>query len=332
MDTKRMAKNGRIGMVWMALLLAAFVGGNAAAAEDKYPSKPIQMIVPTGSGTATDLVARVFAQKLGAQLGQAVVVLNRQGAGGTIATQMMLQAPADGYTLMMTNGAHAINPWVYRTLPFDTVKDLRGIAMVGDAPMALVVPKALGVNSVKEFIAYAKQHPGQLNYGSAGTGSATHLAGASFASAAGIKLVHIPYKGASEVLADVMTNRIQAVFAPIAFTLPAVRSGRAIVLAVCAPHAVQMPLAAPAVGAEGLPGFEAGQWFGIVAAAGVPDRVVDELARAVRAVESDKVIVKTMTEQGILARHVFQNDFDVYIKSDIKKYGAIVQAAGIQPN
>lgn len=315
----------------IAIAIATCVIGVGARAEDKFPSKPIQMIVPTGSGTATDIVARVFGQHLGARLGQAVVIQNRQGAGGTIATQMLVQSAPDGHTIMLTNSAHSINPWVYRKLSFDTLKDMRGVALVGEAPMALVVPKALSVNTAKEFIAHAKQRPASLHYGSAGSGSATHLAGAAFASANGIDLVHVPYKGASEVLADLMTNRIQAVFSPVAFTLPAIRSGKAVALAACAKSPMEQPVKLGTLVDEGLPDCEFAQWFGIVIAAAVPDRIVQEIADAVRAVAADAGVRKTLEEQGIQRRSVVMREFDAYIKADMEKIGRVVQAAGVEP-
>lgn len=313
----------------VAIALCACTGG--VRAEDKFPSRPIQMIVPTTSGTATDVVARVYAQQLGKRLGQAVVVQNRQGAGGTLATQMLVQSAPDGYTIMMTNGAHSINPWVYRKLPFDTLKDISGVALVGETPMVIVVSKALGVRTVKEFIAYAKERPEALNFGSAGNGSATHLAGAAFAGANGLALVHVPYRASAEVLADVMTNRIQAVFAPAAFVLPAIRSGKAVALAVCAKHAIEQPVKLGTLADEGLPDFEFAQWFGIVAPAAVPDRVMQEIVGALRAIEADPGVRKTLEEQGIRPRNMYTNDFDAYIRSDLDKIGRVARAAKVEP-
>ena len=189
------------------------------------------MIVPLSAGTTTDIVARTIADRLGQRLGQPVVVENKQGAGGLIAAQAALSSAPDGYTILMVNSQHVINPAVNKSLPYDTLRDFVGLALVGEAPSVVVVTPTLGVRTLKDFIALAKQRPDSINYASGGIGSQTHLAGAYFASQAGISMVHIPYKVSSEVVGDLLTGRVQVSFVPAAFLLGPIREGK--LLAAC---------------------------------------------------------------------------------------------------
>lgn len=312
------------------MLLAAL--GAPAGAQDRFPSKPIQVLVTTTSGTGVDVVARLVAERLAPRLGQPVLVHNRQGAGGTIATQALSKSAPDGYTVLATTASHAINPWIYRTLPFDTLRDFAGVALIGETPMTVTVSAQLGVRSLKDFIALARERPGTINYGSAGIGSATHLAGEYFASRAGVKLVHVPYRATPDLYADLMTARIQAVFAPLASAMPALRSGKALALAVTSRKAIQGPTELPTVSDEAIPGYEYTQWFGFIAPATVPAPILEQLAQAIQAVADEKDMRAKLDEQGIQSRGIILREFDAYIKADVEKLGQIIKSAGVKPN
>src|SRR5437764_13580147 len=216
----------------LALVLLGQAGPSLPQDSDKYPSRPIRVLVPLGPGSTTDVVARMFAERLGQRLHQSVVVDNKPGAGGTIAAQATAKLLPDGYTLLMVNSQHAINPTAYEKLPYDTTRDFEAIVPVADSPSIITVPPELGVRTLQEFTALAKKRPGQIAFASAGVGSQTHLSGAYFASRAGVSLLHVPYRLTSEVVSDLITNRIQVLFAPVAFQLGQIQAGKLRVLAV----------------------------------------------------------------------------------------------------
>ncbi len=197
----------------MALLAVLTLAAGAAWSQDaKFPAKPVKILVPFSPGALTDVLARIYAERLTQRLGQSVIVENKPGSGGILATQAMLAAPADGYTLQFVSSSHAVNPTLYAKLPYDTLRDIAGVALVGSSPSVIVTSPELGIKSLGELIAMAKQQPGKLNYGSAGVGAATHLVGEYLKAQAQIDLVHIPYKGVQEAVAEVMAGRIQVAF------------------------------------------------------------------------------------------------------------------------
>lgn len=315
------------------LLLAAALGFHTLAAAqssaDAYPSRPIKVIVPLSPGTTTDIVARTVAERMSSHLGQSVVVENRQGAGGVVAAQAALAAEPDGYTIMMVNSQHVINPAVYKALPYDTLRDFVGIALVAEAPSVVVVTPKLGVRTLKDFIALAKQKPDAINYASSGIGSQTHLAGAYFASQAGISMVHVPYKASSEVVADLLAGRVQATFAPAAFLLGPIRDGKLIALAVTTPSAMRTPLEAPSVSEAAIPGFEYATWFGFVAPAKVPAHAIERLARAIQSAAAEAEVKAKLQSQGIVSRTLGLREFDAYMKADMDRLAPVIKAAGV---
>ena len=317
------------------LALAALACGTPAHAQssgDNYPSRPIKMIVPLSPGTTTDIVARTVADRLGARLGQPVAVENRQGAGGLVATQAVLSAEPDGYTILMVNSQHVINPAVFKSLPYDTLRDFVGLALVAEAPSVVVVTPSLGVRTLKDFIALAKQKPDAINYASSGVGSQTHLAGAYFASRAGISMVHVPYKVSSEVVSDMITGRVQATFVPAAFLLGPIRDGKLLALAVTTKSAMRAPLEAPSVSDAALPGFEYATWFGFVAPAKVPGQVVERLSKALQSVATEDDVKAKFQGLGIVSRTLGPREFDAYMKADMDRLAPIIKAAGVTAN
>ena len=314
-------------LAWSAMICTTVV------AQDDYPSRSIKIIVPTTPGTGQDVIARLYADELRKIWGQAVVVENRQGAGGTIATRAVASAPPDGYTLLMVNSQHAISPAVYDNLPYDTVRDFSGLALVGEAPSLVVVSNDCGARTLAEFIALAKKSPGAIHYGSAGVGAATHLAGAYFANRAGIDLAHIPYKNSSDLISDIVTDRIQAVFVPAPFMLPQIQAGKVRALAVTSRQASHDPVEVPSVSqAAGIPNYEFVTWFGFVASSKVPLAIREKLARSIDSIGKNSVVLERFKQQGIVPRSVVLKDFDAYIKADIDKLAPIVLAAGVKAN
>jgi tripartite-type tricarboxylate transporter receptor subunit TctC len=259
-----------------ATLLAALP---ALAVAQAWPTKPVKMVVPFAAGGATDVVARLLAQKLTEEWGQSVVVENRVGAGGNIGGDAVAKSPADGYTLLMASGAIVIaGPHMYKSLPYDPTRDLVAVTNVATGPQVIAVTNSLPVKDLAELIAYAKANPKKLNYGSAGIGAQTHLAAENFAHAAGIELTHVPYKGESAALTDLMGGQIQLVTANLSAAIAFVKEGKIRALAVTSRERnAQLP-DVPAA-AEVVPGFENSGWFGLLAPAGTPKEVIDKVYR-----------------------------------------------------
>jgi tripartite-type tricarboxylate transporter receptor subunit TctC len=318
--------------VLLALALASLshTGPILAQGADKYPSRPIRVILPLSAGSTTDIVARMFAERLGQRLHQSVVVENKPGAGGTIAAQVAAKAAPDGYTLLLVNSQHAINPSAYEKLPYDTARDFEGVALVCDSPSSVTVPTEVGVRTLQEFIALAKRRPSQIAYASSGVGSQTHLSGAYFASRADISMLHVPYKSTSEVMTDLVTSRIQAVFAPVAFQMPHIQAGKLRVLAVTGKERLSILPDVPTVSEAAIPGFEFTTWFGFVAPAKVPEQIKALLARELKAVAEEPEIRKKLAEQGMTARVLTLGDFDAYIASEIQRLAPVVKASGVK--
>jgi len=314
-------------------LFALVAGAGVAAAQEKYPAKPVHLISPGSPGTILDVLARMYAEKLAQRLGQPVVVENRPGAGGTIASQIVAKAKPDGYTIQIVNNAHAINATLYSSLPYDTLRDFAGVSLVANSPAVVAIHPGLGVRTLPELIALAKQRPGTLNFGSGGVGTATHIAGEYFASQAGIEMVHVPYKVAAEVNTDLITGRIQASFAPIGFHLAQIRDGRLRALAVTSSERASILPDVPTVQeAAALAGFEYGTWYGLIAPAQTPRPILEQLARELRQATELAEIKDRMAAQGIFSRTSALRDFDAYIRAEIDKLGRIVKATGAKVN
>jgi tripartite-type tricarboxylate transporter receptor subunit TctC len=319
----------------MLVLLAALIStvpGKAESAADNYPTRPIRVVVPLSPGTTTDIVARIFADRLSQLLEQSIVVENKQGAGGTLAAKHVASAAPDGYTLALVNSQHSINPAVYKTLPYRTLEDFDAVALVAESPSTVVVAPQLGVHSIGDFIAFAKRHPNEVNYASSGIGSQTHLAGAYFATQAGIEMVHVPYRDSSVVVSDMITNRAQATFVPPGFLLGQIRDGKLLALAVTSREGITSPFAAPSVSETAIPGYEYNTWFGFLAPAGVPAPILEKLAHALEAIAREPAVKQKLEALGITARSRTLRDFQAYIKADVEKQAMIVKAAGLTPH
>jgi tripartite-type tricarboxylate transporter receptor subunit TctC len=300
-----------------------------ARAQDHYPSRLITIIAPITAGTTIDILARLYADKLSKRFGQQVVVVNRPGAGGLIAAQAVASSPPDGYTLIFVNSGHTILGALNKNLPFDPVRDFAGVSLVGEAPTIVTVPPALEVSNLKEFVARAKARPGTINYGSAGIGTATHLAGAYFALKTDTDLVHIPYAVSATIIADMLGGRIQASFVPAAFVLPLLQDGRLRALAVSAKEPVTDPTRIPTALSQGID-YQNATWYGILAPAKTPKSVLQSLSQAISEVGKDPELQAKIRAQGIDPRDIELEKFDLHIQADMARLDPLLKAIADQ--
>jgi tripartite-type tricarboxylate transporter receptor subunit TctC len=289
------------------------------------------MLIGFTPGTATDIIARVLGQKLGDGWGQNVVAENRPGAGSTIAAGIVTKAAPDGYTLLFNSSAQAVNPALFANLPYDTLRDFTAIAPVAEQPNVLVVGPNSSIKTVAELIAAAKAKPGQLNFGSAGTGSGTHLNLEKFKLAAGVNLAHIPYKGTPEVATDLIGGRIDGYFAPIAAALPFVNGGKLRAVAVStAKRSNQLPNV-PTIAESGVPGFDFALWFGVWGPAGMSPKLLDKLSKDIGAALAAADVREQLAKLGSEAMHMSPAEFSKFVRSEVDDYARITKAAGIKP-
>jgi tripartite-type tricarboxylate transporter receptor subunit TctC len=300
-----------------------------ARAQDHYPTRLITVIAPITAGTTIDILARLYADRLSKRFGQQVVVVNRPGAGGLIAAQAVASSPPDGYTLIFVNSGHTILGALNKNLPFDPVRDFAGVSLVGEAPTIVTVPPALDVSNLKEFVARAKARPGTINYGSAGIGTATHLAGAYFALKTDTDLVHIPYTVSATIIADMLGGRIQASFVPAAFVLPLLQDGRLRALAVSATEPVTDPIRIPTALSQGID-YQNATWYGILAPAKTPKAVLQSLSQAISEVGKDPALQAKIRAQGIDPRDIELEKFDLHIQADMARLDPLLKAIADQ--
>lgn len=315
------------GMAMATALTLAAVGGAHA---DTYPTKPIQMIVPQAPGGTNDIVARLVAADLSQRLGQQVVVENRPGAGGNIGTQAAARATADGYTLLMTiSSTQAINPSLYRQIPFDPIKDFEPIAPVATVPNVLVVNPAFPAKSMAELITMAKAKPDFYRYASAGNGTLNHLLGEMLNSMAGIKLEHVPYKGVAPALNDVLGNQVPMAFASLPSVLAHIKAGKVRALGVSSAKRSPFAPDIPAI-SETVPGYSGDLWVGLFAVRGTPKPVTEKLAKTLQAALADAPLRDKLAAQGAEVLTGTPQQFSTMLRADIDKWGKIVKASGAQ--
>lgn len=304
----------------------------AAAAQQKYPTKPIRMLVPFSPGSQTDIFARWIGEKVYEGWGQRVVVDNRPSAGGTIAAEYVLAANPDGHTMMMHATGHAANATLYSKLPYDVVKDFSGVSQVASVPNLLVVAPALGVKSVKELIALAKSKPGQFNFSSAGIGSGTHVNGEMFKIMAGIDVTHVPYKGAPEALNEAIAGRVQFYFSPIMVAAGQVKAGRALALAVSTANRSPMFPNVPTVAEAGVPGFDFDQWYGLFISSKTPRPIINLANKEIVRILNLPDMKERMLTQGATPKPTTPEEFDKFVRSEVVKMGKVIIAAGARVN
>ena len=312
----------------VTVLAAACLCGPArspAHAQEQFPNRLITVVVPITPGTAIDILARLYSDQLSKRFGQQVVVANRAGAGGMIGAQAVVNAPADGYTVLFANSGNAILGAINKNLSFDPIGDFAGVTLVGEAPGIVVVPPSLGVSNLKEFVELAKVKPGTLNYGSAGLGTSTHLAGAYFALKTGIDIVHVPYTVSATIIADLLGGRIQASFVPLAFVLPLLQDGRLRALAVGAKEPVTDPIAIPTALSQGFV-YQYGTWYGMLAPGKTPKPVLATLNQAMMEASKDPELLGKIRAQGIEPRDIQLDQFDAYVRADMARLDPVFKA------
>jgi tripartite-type tricarboxylate transporter receptor subunit TctC len=312
-----------------ATLAVASVLAAPASAADAYPSKPVRIVVPYAPGGGADLLARAVGQMLGTMWKQPVVVENRPGAGGSLGTENVARSQADGYSLLMASPGHTINPALYHNLSFDAVKDFRAIGMVASGPLVLVVNPSNPANTMKEFIDQARAKPGTVNYASAGIGSSPHLAGELLKMMAGIDLVHVPYKGTSPALTDLLGGQVQAMFAPVPTVIEYVKAGKLKALAVTSPTPFPAMPTVPPVAAT-VPKYEVLQWWGLVTPKGTPQAIIDKINHDVATVLKDPTMRQRLDVMGAEPGGQAPAQLDTLIADEIVKWNDVVKTANIQ--
>lgn len=311
----------------LALFVMTSVLGAASA--QAYPDKPIRMVVPFPAGGTTDILARAVAQKLSESLGQQMIVDNKPGAGGNIGAQEVARAAPDGYTLVMgTVGTHAINPSLYKKMPYDHVKDFAPVSLVASVPNLLVVHPSVPVNSVKELIAYVKANPGKLNFASSGNGTSIHLSGELFKTMTGVQMTHVPYKGSAPAVTDLLGGQVQLMFDNMPSALPHAKGGKLKPLAVTSAKRFPGTPDIPTIAEAGVPGYEASSWFGVLAPAGTPKEIVNKLSTEIAKALKTPEMTKRLEEQGAQAVGSTPEEFAAHIKAETAKWAKVVKESG----
>jgi tripartite-type tricarboxylate transporter receptor subunit TctC len=314
------------GLLGTALSVAV---AGLSYAQETYPARPLRLVVPYPAGGAADLLARTFGQQLSVQLGQPVVIENRGGANGTIGSHAVVQAAPDGYTLLLDNVTfHAINATLYKTLPFNSLKDLAPVGLVGWVDNVLVVNPSTPANSLAELIALAKAKPGQLTYASSGSGSTSHLSGVMLNSAAGIDMLHVPYKGGTPAMTDVMTGTVTAYFAGLSTALSTIEAGRLRALAVAGKKRNPALPNVPTMAEAGLSGFEASNWYGLMVPVNTPAEIVSRLnAETLKLLQNPEVRAK-LVAQGYEVSPSSPKEMGDYMRLETDRWAQVVKASG----
>ena len=311
------------------LIIAWVVAASATLAHAQYPNKPIKMVVPFLAGGTTDILARAMAAELQKAFGQAVVVENKAGAGGNIGADFVAKSAPDGYTLLMgTVGTHGINVSLYPKMPYDAVKDFAPVSLVAAVPNVLVAAPSFPVNSVKELIDAAKKDPNKITFASSGAGTSIHLSGELFKQLAGVQMTHIPYKGSSAAMPDVMSGQVNVMFDNAPTVMPQIRGGKLKAIAVTTSKRSPALPNTPTIAEAGLSGYEASSWFGVLAPAGTPRDIVDKLSQAIAKSLQTAEIRDRLASQGADAVGNTPEQFAAHIKSEIDKWAKVVKASG----
>ncbi len=311
-----------------ALCIGIVLTGSAAA-QVSYPSKPLRLVIPFAAGGTTDLLGRLIGQGLGGQLGQSVVLDNRAGAGGMLGADIVAKAPADGYTLLLSNAAsHGVAPSIHRQMPYDADRDFVHIGMVGLLPQFFVASRGVAAKSLKEFIADARRSPGKTSYGSAGVGSIGNFSAEFFNRLAGIQLVHVPYKGTAPATVDLIANRVQVMFQNAPEAAPHIRAGVLRLLAVTAEHRSPQFPDAPTFLEEGVKLVNY-TWYGVSAPGGTPATVVSRLSRAMDTVLAEPAIRSRLAELGFETRQLAPQAYQKFVRAEIAKFLDIARKANI---
>jgi len=315
-----------------ALIAAVLVLVATQAAAQSFPSRPVRIIVPFTPGSVTDIMARSVSERLAAALGQPVVIENRPGAGGTIGTAAVAKAPPDGYTLAVVSAGYAVAPVIYDNLPYDSARDLAGVIPLANLPSVLFVSPALGVKSVRELVAQAKAKPGALNFPSAGVGSASHVSAEKFRIATGIDVVHVPLKGAPEMVTETLAGRTQFGLVGISAVLPQVREGRLLALAVSSEQRAAALPEVPTMAEAGVPAAQFDFWIGMLAPAQTPRAIVQRIHTEVARALGEPEVRERLSKLGAEPMPMSPEAFDAYMRKQLVELGGMLRAAGVKGN
>jgi len=302
----------------------------SAGMAQEYPTKPIRLIAPFAPGGPTDLFARLMGAKLGERLGQPAVVENRPGAGGSVGAEVAAKAAPDGYTIVLVSSSFAVNATLYPKLPFDPLKDFAPVTLLASAPYLLAVHAGIKASSVRELIALAKAHPGKLNYGSGGSGSGPHIVAELFKSAAGLDIVHIPYKGTGPLTTALVAGDVQLAFGNMFALMPHVKSARVRPMAVTGAARSPALSEAPTVAESGLPGFEATGVHGLLAPAGTPRRIIDKLNGECVAILRSPEVRAQLASEGAEAIGNTPEQYAAHLANEVQKWGKLIRERGIR--
>ncbi len=330
LDRFRISSPGSQALVAFALftLLAA---PDSRAQTARYPDRPVKMLVGFSAGGGTDVIARIVAQKMSEGLGQTVLVENRPGASGMIATEAAAKSPPDGYTLMMgSQTTLAVAPTLYRKFAIDSTRDFVGVAPAGVSPLVLVVHPSVAAHSVQDLIALAKTKPGAVNFASGGLGTTPHMAAELFAYTTGIKIVHVAYRGEAPAINDLLGGQIQMMFPNLSAVIGNVKAGSLRALAVTTAQRVAGSLEIPTIAESGVPGFDAATWFAVVAPAGTPRDIVQQLNAEVKRVLAQPDVKQRFADLGMAVSSGTPDELDAYIKSEIAKWAKVIKDADIR--
>jgi tripartite-type tricarboxylate transporter receptor subunit TctC len=318
----------RAGVALVLTLLSAAAGAQAGAA---YPEKAIRLVVPFAAGGALDVVARIIGQKLAANWARQVVIDNRLGAAGNIGAELVAKAPPDGYTLLMSSvTSQAISMSLMAKPPYDFVRDYAPVTLVASAPLALVVHATLPAKTVREFIALARAHPGELNYFSSGTGSGTHLAAAIFDQMAGIRTTHVPYKGGAQGVTDLLSGQVQFAFSTIGLALPYIEAGRLRALGVSSQQRFARLPQLPTIAESGVKGYATEQWYGVVAPTTTPPAIVNKLHAEIKTIVAQPEVRERFYSQGIEPATATPDEFAATIRANVAKYAQVIRTLGLK--
>jgi tripartite-type tricarboxylate transporter receptor subunit TctC len=322
---------GTSRILGLVLAIAAGAAASGAAAQSAWPNKPIRVIVPFTAGSTTDIIARVVGERLGASLGQPVIVDNRGGAGGTVGSAIVARAEPDGYTLLVNATTHTVVPSTYLNPPYDTLRDFAGVTPFVQVPNVLVISPAKNLRDLPALVAYARANPGKMNFASAGQGTATHLNAEKFRTQARFQAVHIPYKGSPEAVTDVISGSVDYYFSPVAPVLQHIREGKLLALAVGSPKRSSVLPDVPTTSEAGVPDSEFNFWVGMMAPAKTPREIVTRLHREIEKVLATPEVRERLARLGADPWTMPPDQFDAYLRAEVESNGKVVRDAGLKP-
>ncbi len=323
-------KLARRSFLQLAAGAAALRAGTRLARAQAYPARPVRIIVPVPAGGSLDILARLMGQRLSDKLGQAFIVENRPGGATNIGIEAVVRAPADGYTLLLIPGSVTVNATLYEKLNFNFIRDIVPVAMVTALPLVMEVNLSVPAKTVAEFIAYAKDNPGKVNFASAGNGTPQHMAGELFKVMTGVEMLHVPYRGGAPAITDLLGGQIQVYFSPLPESIENIRAGKVRALAMTTAARSQALPEVPTVG-ETLPGFEASTWQGIGAPRNTPIEIVERLHNEINSALADPAITARLADLGSVPTAMSRADFEKLIATETEKWAGVIRAANIKP-